>query len=140
LLAEYYIKLSNFSEAVLLLKQNQSNPAAASLLELLKLIDNPSLEAVPDLVKKGQPQIALAVAQKFLQTNTSLRDAWLYLAYAQLANKKIKEAKSSLEKAEILDPVYPYTYQLLAFTEEQLGNIQKSAEYNTQAQFLLGKN
>jgi len=144
LLAQYFVQQKNFQQAKAIL-QNASDENSSELAEFLTLLDaaqsaSTCLEKVPALVSKNQNEIALALANNCADNYSSLRDAWIYLAYAQLANKNFKEATSSLEKAKILDPVYPYTFDLLAFAEEQLGENKKASDDQSRAEFLKGDN
>lgn len=51
--------------------------------------------------------------EKITQDNPEMRDAWVFLAYSYLLGSQPDKAKTALDQAIELDPVYPATYYLL---------------------------
>ena len=74
--------------------------------------------------------------EKITQDNPEMRDGWVMLAYSYLLGSEPDKAKTALDKAVELDPVYPATYYLLSKYYEAKGDAKKSEETLTHAQEL----
>jgi len=87
-------------------------------------------------LKTDQNELAYLAFNKATALDANWRDAWVWKGYVELKIDKPKDALASLKNAEKLDPVYAFTYQLLAKTYETLGNKTAAAAANEKLSYL----
>lgn len=74
--------------------------------------------------------------EKITEDNPEMRDAWVFLTYSYLLGSQPDKAKTALDKAIKLDPVYPATYYLLSKYYEAKGDTKQSESALTHARDL----
>jgi predicted Zn-dependent protease len=77
-------------------------------------------------LKTGYNDLAYLAFDRATTLDAGWRDAWIWKGYTELKMDKPKDALISLKNAETIDPVYPFTYQLLRQTYELLGNTREA--------------
>lgn len=93
-----------------------------------------------NFIKQNQPDFAIIVLSRAVQQSPKYRDGWIYLGYAYLQKKDTAAAEKALEKARDLDPIYGYTWELLAKCKEMEGDTQTAQQwYNKSKQLSQGQ-
>lgn len=62
----------------------------------------------------GELDFGVSGLEKLTQENPQIRDAWVFLGYGYLMKNEPEYAKTALDKAANIDPVFPATYYLLS--------------------------
>lgn len=87
-------------------------------------------------LKTDKDDLAYLAFSKAATLDGNWRDAWIWKGYSELKIDKPQDALTSLKNAEKLDPVYAFTYQLLAQTYELLGNTREADAANQKLGYL----
>lgn len=96
--------------------------ARAKALEQSPLSPVTMLKLAAPLIDGSQRGLAVELLTEANRRNPAIRDVQLQLGYALMRDGRLAEAKAALERAKLLDPLYPPTYELLAAVEQALGN------------------
>ena len=105
-----------------------SNPSLQEFIEHYKTKVN--LETDPSkltklgrsLLKANQNDLAYSALEKSTELDSKWRDAWVWRGYGELKLGQPKEALNSLKKAEAIDPIFPFTYELLSIAYQATGD------------------
>lgn len=89
-------------------------------------------------LKANQNDLATTALEKSTELDPLWRDGWVWRGYEELKLGKPKDALASLKKAETLDPIYPFTYQLLSIAYEATGD-EVSAKFASEKVTFLNK-
>lgn len=87
-------------------------------------------------LKTDNLELAELAFEKSTNLDANWRDGWIWKGYTELEQGEPQKALDSLKTAEKIDPVYPFTYQLLAKTYELLGNTSAANAANQKMGYL----
>jgi len=80
------------------------------------------------LLKANQNDLAYSALKKSTELDSKWRDGWVWRGYGELKLSQPKEALNSLKKAEGIDPIFPFTYELLSIAYQATGD-ETSAQF-----------
>jgi Tfp pilus assembly protein PilF len=84
----------------------------------------------------GELDFGILGLEKITGENPQIRDAWVFLAYGYLMQNEPEKAKTALDKAADLDPVFPATYYLLSKYYETTKDTAQAQKTYTKAKEL----
>lgn len=84
----------------------------------------------------GEVDFGTKGLEEISKNNPEMRDAWVFLAYSYLLDNQPEKAKSAIDKATTLDPVFPATYYLLSKYYEVKGDTKQAEKSLEHAQEL----
>jgi predicted Zn-dependent protease len=90
-------------------------------------------------LKTDKIDLAELAFEKSTSLDANWRDGWLWKGYTELKMAAPQKALDSLRAAEKIDPVYPFTYQLLANAYQKLGNTTEAKLAVEKQQYLSKK-
>jgi len=88
--------------------------------------------------QKHADDLAYSALKKSTELDPKWRDGWLARGYGELKFGQPKEALASLKKAEEIDPIYPFTYELLSIAYQATGD-ETSAKFAQEKVTYLNK-
>lgn len=91
------------------------------------------------LLEINLPDLALINMEKATSLDKNYRDGWLGLGLAQFETKDYKNALSSFQEAEKLDPINPPTYKYLSITYQKLEKTDLAKEAQRKYELLAEK-
>ena len=118
LMVEYAKPLQNFTEYY----QNKVNLETDSYK--LTRLGRSLLKAN----QKHTDDLAYSALKKSTELDPLWRDGWVWRGYGELKLGQPKEALNSLKKAEAIDPIFPFTYELLSIAYQATGD-ETSAQF-----------
>jgi predicted Zn-dependent protease len=90
-------------------------------------------------LKTDELDLAELAFEKSTSLDANWRDGWIWKGYTELKMATPQKALDSLRAAEKIDPVYPFTYQLLANAYQKLGNTSEAKLAVEKQQYLSKK-
>ncbi len=89
--------------------------------------------------QKHTDDLAHAALVKSTELDSKWRDAWVWRGYGELKLGQPKEALNSLKKAEAIDPIFPFTYELLSIAYQATGDEVSAKFAQEKVEFLSKK-